>query len=259
MEVSFSKYQGAGNDFIMLNNLDGGYNELDEEWVRFLCDRKFGIGADGLIRLNSHSHLPFEMDFFNPDGSKSFCGNGARCTVAFAEQLGFDVSNIRFEAIDGMHSASKHGDLISLEMNEVKGFETSGEDFILYTGSPHYIRFEKPGEEIDLVEFGRHVRYSDKYFSEGINVNLVKVIEPNRLNVGTYERGVENETLSCGTGVTACALAASLVLDSHGFQRFLIDTKGGQLSVEFLRHESGFSKIKLTGPAVFVFKGVINV
>jgi len=259
MEISFSKYQGAGNDFIMLNNLDGRYDRLDEQTVRFLCDRKFGIGADGLIRLNSHPVLSFEMDFFNPDASKSFCGNGARCTVKYAEQLGFDISNIQFEAIDGVHFASKKGGLIALEMSEVKGFEKIGEDFIFQTGSPHYIHFDRSGEQLDVLEFGRSIRYSDEYKLEGINVNLVEIKKSNNLTVRTYERGVENETLSCGTGVTACALAASLVQNSQGAQKFTIETKGGQLFVDFLRDDSSFSEIILTGPAVFVFNGVINV
>jgi diaminopimelate epimerase len=259
MQLVFSKYQGTGNDFILLNNLDGIYDKLEEKNIRFLCDRKFGIGADGLIRVNSHAAFPFEMEFFNPDGSKSFCGNGARCTVAFAGELGFDVSDIEFMAIDGVHRAFRNGDLVTIEMNDVNGVARDGEDYVLNTGSPHFIHFEKEEEKNDILDYGKQIRYSPAYRAEGINVNLVELTAPFALQVRTYERGVENETFSCGTGVTACALAASMVNDYHGFQTFSIATRGGDLSVAFSRMDATFTQISLTGPAVQVFNGVVNV
>ena len=260
MIIQFSKYQGTGNDFVMLNNLDGRYNSLHIGHVQFICDRRFGVGADGLIRINSKEGFDFEMDYFNSDGSKSFCGNGARCAVSFAETLGIRADEVCFYAIDGVHKARKNGENVSLEMGDVDHISSLGADLVLFTGSPHYIHFEDNIEGKDIVEFGKSVRYSELFKSEGINVNLVTCNSANTIRVETYERGVENETLSCGTGVTASAIAAAFRLNSYGFQEFNVDVKGGKLKVEFDRvDEQRFQRIRLSGPALFVFKGTIDV
>jgi diaminopimelate epimerase len=260
MRIDFSKYQGTGNDFVMLNNLDGKYNSIDESAVKFICDRRFGVGADGLIRLNSIEDFDFEVDYFNADGSKSFCGNGARCSVAFAESLGIDVSETTFFAIDGKHKAWKKSELVALEIRDVLSLDVIGENVVLNTGSPHYIHFEDGKQKNEIVSFGKSVRYSDTYLKDGINVNLVSILASNLIEVQTYERGVENETLSCGTGVTASALATAFKEKCHGQCAYDVQVKGGQLKVEFNRTgEFQFEGIRLTGPAEFVFNGTIHV
>lgn len=260
MNIRFSKFQGTGNDFIMIDNLNGEYSNLTVDQVRFLCDRKFGIGADGLILISSKSGYAFEMDYFNSDGSKSFCGNGARCSVAFAATLGIDVSRVHFYAIDGAHYAEMKNDLISLEMIDVASIEVIGEDLLLYTGSPHFIRLTKDLYNEDIVETGKEIRYSERFKKEGVNVNLMEIVNKNEISVQTYERGVEDETLSCGTGVTACGLVYGTLNDLIGEHSVSVKTKGGELKVSFDRNEAGsFSNIKLIGPAKFVYKGEVNV
>lgn len=259
MHLIFHKYQGTGNDFIMIDNRDGSYDFLTAEHISFLCNRKFGIGADGLISINSHEYYAFEMDYSNSDGSKSFCGNGARCAVAFAETLGIDCSAATFLAIDGEHLARTEGELISIQMQNVLEVRREGNDYELNTGSPHYIRFTQVLKEHDIVAFGREIRYSEKYKAQGINVNLVHR-EGTKLFVETYERGVEDETLSCGTGVTAAAIVAAYQDELEGQRLFDIEVKGGSLSVSF-RHElpQTFTDIWLKGPAKLVFKGEVHV
>ena len=167
MHIQFSKYQGTGNDFIMLNNLNGEYNELNIKQIQFLCDRKFGVGADGLIKLNSCASAAFEVEYFNADGTKSFCGNGARCSVRFAEQIGFTQTKLSFMAIDGLHSAVNHGDLIALDMMEVEKIEEiKTNEFVLNTGSPHYIKYVTNSLETNVVESGRKIRYSPQIKEE---------------------------------------------------------------------------------------------
>jgi diaminopimelate epimerase len=260
MRIEFSKYQGTGNDFVLLNNLEGNYDFLDIPHVQFICDRRFGVGADGLIRINSKSGFDFEVDYFNSDGSKSFCGNGARCAVAFAETLGIAVKETLFMAIDGAHKAWKRSDIVSLEMKNVDFLGKQNEDLVIHTGSPHYIHFEHVGDRKDIVEFGKSIRYSEPYEKEGINVNLVHCRSSNTIEVQTYERGVENETLSCGTGVTACAIATAYNYNLVGFIQINVLVKGGELHVEFNRKgEQNFEQIRLSGPAVHVFNGNIDV
>ena len=260
MIVHFSKYQGTGNDFVMLDNLSGKYDDLSIEVIRFLCDRRFGIGADGLIKINSHETADFEMDYYNSDGSKSFCGNGARCSVVYAETLGVDISNTTFSAIDGLHHASKIGEVISLQMKDVSEISCRGKDFVIHTGSPHYVRFTNDIDSVDIVDFGIEIRFSPEFNAEGINVNLVQVTSDKKLIVNTYERGVEDETLSCGTGVTACALAYGFQNNLPGNQSIEVKVKGGELIVSFLQKNQGeFIDIQLIGPAKFVFSGEVNV
>lgn len=259
MEIQFSKYQGAGNDFIMLDNRDGKYSFLSIEQIRYLCDRKFGIGADGLIKINSHPSLDFEVDYYNADGSKSFCGNGGRCAVSFCGKIGIDVKNTSFMGYDGEHKAMLEGTDIQLEMNDVKEVKTIGKDFEIYTGSPHYIRFSENIREVDIFTFGREIRYNDTYKKEGINVNVVEELGENSLFVRTYERGVENETLACGTGVTACALAYAYKKGKTGENTIKIKVQGGQLAVRFHYDGTHFKNVWLIGPGTFVFEGTIHV
>jgi len=260
MLIHFQKYQGTGNDFIMLDNLNGQYNDLSLAQIVQMCDRRFGIGADGLIKINEHDLLDFDMDYYNSDGSKSFCGNGARCSVAFSKTIGIDALNTRFSAIDGEHSAQMNAETITLDMLAVNFVNQLDKSFVINTGSPHYIRFVENLENENIVSIGKEIRYSDPYFKEGINVNLVERITANSIKIATYERGVEDETLSCGTGATACALVVAFSENRIGKNEIAVQVKGGNLKVDFDYLGNGsFTNIKLIGPAEFVFKGEINV
>jgi diaminopimelate epimerase len=259
MEINFHKYQGTGNDFVMLDNRDGEYNQLTIAQIQMICDRRFGIGADGLICINKHEDYAFEVDYSNSDGSKSFCGNGARCSVAFAALLGIDCESVTFLAIDGEHQAKLNQKTIAIEMQNVIKIKEIEGDFELNTGSPHYIRFIEKDEIQNVVEFGKLIRYSPHYQENGINVNLVRQ-DGNTIHVETYERGVEDETLSCGTGVTAAAIACAFKDKQIGFNEYDITVKGGNLKVSFVSEEnSSFTNIWLSGPAQFVFKGTMHV
>lgn len=256
--INFFKYQGTGNDFIMLDNLSNSFKADKVEFARRWCDRHFGVGSDGMIFLEKSANSDFKMDFYNPDGSQSFCGNGSRCAVQFALQLGIvnPDKEISFEAIDGLHIAQIQNDLVSVQMKNVDGVRMVGSDFFIHTGSPHYISFDEQKEK-NLIEFGRRIRYSDAYKPGGTNVNLVSTLERNHIQVATYERGVEDETFSCGTGVTAAALAYAFKNDlSQGV--VTIEVKGGTLHVNFEKHENGYHNIWLKGPAQIVYQGVIH-
>jgi len=262
MTIEFNKYQGTGNDFVMLDNMQGDYNDLSIEEIQFLCDRKLGVGADGLIKLSSKRGFDFEVEYYNADGSQSFCGNGARCSVAFAKSLGIITDKTQFYAIDGAHKAhiSEEG-IVTLEMLKVTAFMELNNDYITETGSPHYVRIYEQGEKVDIVKFGKSIRYSEMFEQEGINVNALYVQGENEIRVLTYERGVEDETLSCGTGVTACALVYIYENDNHSKQPIVVHTKGGSLSVkvgQFVKGE-GFDDIWLSGPAKHVFNGIVDV
>lgn len=260
MKIHFEKYQGTGNDFVMLDNLNGQYNDLSIVEIQKICDRRFGVGADGLIKINAYPSLDFEVDYYNSDGSKSFCGNGARCAVAFAETLGIDVVNTRFMAIDGEHSAQKTTDIVALDMKPVNVVNRMKDNFVLNTGSPHFVHFVEDLKSSDVVQMGREIRYSNTFRAEGINVNLVEQLAENSIKIRTYERGVEDETLSCGTGATACALIVGMLSENPGKNNIEVEVEGGKLSVSFEYLGDGvFTDIKLIGPATFVFKGEMNV
>lgn len=258
MAISFYKYQGTGNDFVMVDNRKLNFPAEDEELVKHLCDRRKGVGADGLILLQDHPDYDFEMVYYNADGRVgSMCGNGARCTVRFARQLGVIEDVACFLAADGEHQASVERDLIQLKMNDVKSIEQIGLDYYLNTGSPHYVRFVDDAEQLDVFEEGRAVRYNERFSEVGTNVNFVQRLSENEIFVRTYERGVEDETLSCGTGVTACALVAKL----NGMQSPIkVKVLGGELEVAFeQQEEGGFKQIYLIGPAKLVFTGTISL
>ena len=260
MKIDFSKYQGTGNDFIIVDNTNDKYSELSIEQIAFLCDRKLGIGADGFIKISNHKNFDFEVEYFNADGSQSFCGNGARCSVAFAKSLGLVNEKTLFHAIDGVHNASIETNQVRLEMLPVASFMKDGTDFFLDTGSPHYVHFSE-GNSINIVDFGRSIRYSEKYGKDGVNVNVVETIDTDCIKVETYERGVEDETLSCGTGVTACALIYMYVHQERNLREVKVQTKGGDLFIESDAYsvENGFRNIWLTGPTKHVFDGSIAI
>lgn len=260
MNITFTKYQGTGNDFIMFNNMNGDYDNLSLETISKLCDRRFGIGADGLIKINKHSSLDFEVDYYNADGTKSFCGNGARCSVDFAKNLGLFKDEAHFKAIDGEHRAIINNEgTISLEMTDVQLIENRSGEYILNTGSPHYCSFVNDLMDINIDSFGKSIRYSEEFKQTGINVNCIQVIAENEISILTYERGVEAETLSCGTGATACAIAYSEQKELQGNQEIGVKVKGGNLKISFIVNEDRtYSSIRLIGPAEAVFKGSIN-
>lgn len=259
MQITFSKYQGAGNDFIMIDNRNGTYNQLSIAQISFLCNRRFGIGADGLIKINTHNNFDFEVDYYNADGSKSFCGNGGRCAVSFSNQLGINVESCQFLGYDGVHQAKLINDKIHLEIKAVYEVKLIEHDFEIYTGSPHYIRFEENIDALDMYQIGREIRYSESYLQDGINVNLVERLDENKLFVRTYERGVENETLACGTGVTAAALAYAFEQQKFGENFVEIKTKGGNLAISFEYADNQFHNIWLIGTGDFVFNGSITI
>ena len=248
----FYKYQGTGNDFVVLDNRQNDL-QLTQEQVAFLCDRRQGVGADGLMLLQLKEGFDFEMVYYNADGREgSMCGNGGRCLVAFAQSLGVVENEAYFIASDGPHRASLKDGLVYLQMKDITAVEDLGEAFFLDTGSPHYVQRVAGLQDLDVFAEGRAVRYSDRYKAEGTNVNFVEHLPENKLFVRTYERGVEDETFSCGTGVTACALAASRA----GYQSPVsIQVLGGELQVSFEQEGSGFKNVFLIGPAVQVFKG----
>jgi diaminopimelate epimerase len=260
MKIEFYKYHGTGNDFIILDNRDDRYHELALPQVRKLCDRHFGIGADGLMLLNKKEGCDFEMKYFNADGHESsMCGNGGRCLVKFAYNHGIHRSTYHFMAIDGVHEAEVETDgEVSLRMKDVEEVETHSNYYLLNTGSPHFVKFASDILDVDVVATGREIRYSKQFAAEGVNVNLVETTGENSIYVRTYERGVEDETLSCGTGVTAAALVNAH--NERGFNSINVKTPGGQLSVEFDKTgETSFTNIWLSGPAQFVFKGEMEI
>ncbi len=260
MTFSFNKYQGTGNDFIIIDNRDMKFNRNNNALVAKLCDRRFGIGADGLMLLQSKIGYDFEMVYYNSDGNESsMCGNGGRCIIEYVRTLGLVKDKANFLASDGEHEAKVNPGFISLKMNNVSTVEVSGEFCYLNTGSPHYVSFVNNVRNYKVVEEGKKIRNNERFKEKGTNVNFVEK-ELNELFVRTYERGVEDETYSCGTGVTAAALVASLKNVSTGLDYCDVKTLGGNLKVKFNKHEdNSFTDIWLEGPATFVFKGEITV
>ncbi len=257
MENQFYKYQGTGNDFVIIDNRDGHFDSSNHALIHELCDRRFGIGGDGLILLQNKEGYDFEMVYFNADGKEgSMCGNGGRCVVAFAHFLKIVKNECHFLAVDGPHDARIiKPDWIELKMIDVPQIEKLEDHYVLDTGSPHYVAFVEDVDDINVVENGQAIRYSKKYKEQGINVNFVEKTKAG-LSVLTYERGVEDETLSCGTGVTAAALSYHMENPEPGARSIAITAKGGDLEVRFeSKGEEGFENIWLCGPAVRVFNG----
>ncbi|PKP51311.1 MAG: diaminopimelate epimerase [Bacteroidetes bacterium HGW-Bacteroidetes-12] len=252
--MNFYKYQGTGNDFVMIDNRNNVFDKTNVKKVQQICNRKFGVGADGLILIENHKEFDFEMIYFNADGSKSFCGNGSRCSVAFAKLLGIIESQAFFLSTDGEHEAwiNKNGE-VSLKMHDVETIEKGTDYYFINTGSPHYILQTDNLQALNVKEQGAAIRYNERFKNEGTNVNFVQQHQ-GKIEIRTYERGVEDETLSCGTGVTAVALS---IADQQqlGASKIEIQTQGGLLKVAFKRDVSKFSDIWLIGPAEVVFKG----
>ncbi len=259
MGLSFYKYQGTGNDFIMLDGRISKLDFLTQAQIEKLCDRRFGIGADGLIILNELPGYDFEMVYFNSDGRQSsMCGNGGRCIVRFAHDLGIHKSEYLFKAIDGDHRARIKGDTVSLEMIPVGQLQQRDDSsFFLDTGSPHHVAFKASMPGAEFVDQARSIRNSESYRREGVNVNFVKALDDG-LEMRTFERGVEDETYSCGTGVTAAALAAHYSR-RVGDSPVAVKTAGGNLSVSFEAADHGYQNIWLSGPAGRVFEGMIEL
>ena len=258
MTHTFYKYQGTGNDFVMIDNRLETFNKKDTKKVAFLCDRRFGIGADGLILLENHETSDFKMVYFNADGNEStMCGNGGRCLVAFAKYLNIVNDQATFEAIDGMHDAIIEDDIIKLQMQNVDEVKKHEKHVFLNTGSPHHVQIESNLKALDIKTEGAKIRYGNLYNEAGTNVNFVSKINDNTFAVRTYERGVEDETLSCGTGVTAVALAMHYIGETEK-NLITLHTEGGELQVSFNKKENAYQNIWLIGPAKQVFKGTIS-
>jgi diaminopimelate epimerase len=261
MSIHFFKYQGAGNDFILLDNRDQSFNDTDYNLVLQLCNRRFGIGGDGLMLLQGHSVYDFEMRYFNADGKPgSMCGNGGRCIVAFAKHLGIIGSETKFLAVDGPHYAkiSDEGNWIDLQMIDIQDIEKDGDAFVLNTGSPHYVAQVRGLESFDVYNNGKEIRNNTTYKQDGINVNFVED-QGDYLFVRTFERGVEDETYACGTGVTAVALALAYQKKEAGHFETPVKVLGGNLSIRFDYDGDRFANVFLCGPAEKVFEGTYTV
>lgn len=253
--MNFYKYQGTGNDFVIIDNRENQFLK-DPDYIQHLCDRRFGVGADGLILLENDAKTDFRMVYYNADGYEStMCGNGGRCIVAFAAHLNIITDTTTFIAIDGLHEARMNGGMVKLKMSDVESIENGENCFVLNTGSPHHVAIVEEVENYDVFTKGNKIRNSATYRPDGINVNFAEQISEDELFVRTYERGVEDETLSCGTGATAAALS---FMQNQNLAAMRVKVRGGNLKVYAEKHGQGFRNIWLEGPATLVFEGSIN-
>jgi diaminopimelate epimerase len=264
MKVDFYKYQGTGNDFIMIDNRELRFPAADTELIARLCHRRFGIGADGLILLQNHPQHGIEMVYFNSDGRpSSMCGNGGRCFAAFAKQLGLAEEKMHFLAVDGPHDATIDGEgIVSLKMQDVKDISPRATAYVLNTGSPHFVLFQEGIDDINFVKLAKAIRHNAEFDREGINVNFVEDKGPDAIKMRTFERGVEDETYSCGTGVVAASLVHYYAHSDKGEadRTVAVKTVGGNLKVKFhYAPETGFSDVWLIGPAERVFEGDLEL
>ena len=255
MIIAFYKYHGTGNDFILIDNSKGELDQYPAGLIEKLCNRRFGIGADGLILIQDHAQYDFEMIYYNADETQSLCGNGSRCAVHLAQYWGMIDQKAHFLTTDGAYQAFIQEDLIYLKMNEVTEIQPLAGGYFLDTGSPHYIRLVDDLASLDVRSIGRAIRHSQLFQKAGTNVSFVQLETNNNISVRTYERGVEDETLSCGTGVAAAALVSSTKGVTSPVH---ISTRGGKLQVSFKKAAKGYTDIYLTGPAVMVFQGTID-
>ena len=254
--LNFFKYHGTGNDFVIIDNRNLSFNK-NTQIISQICDRRFGVGGDGLILLENTDVADFKMVYFNANGNEStMCGNGGRCIVAFAYSLGIFQSTTRFLATDGFHEAEFENGIIKLKMIDVAEITSDGADFVLNTGSPHYVKYVTGLENYKVYTEGNKIRNSPTYCKDGINVNFVEVRGEDQLFVRTYERGVEDETYSCGTGVTASALT---FMNKEHLTNVRVKVLGGHLQVSAQKSETGFKNIWLEGPAECVFRGQIKL
>lgn len=256
MNFEFEKYQGAGNDFIILDDRKAGFPDQEVGLIKNLCDRHFGIGADGLILVRDSDQADFKMLYFNSDGRpSSLCGNGSRCVYAFAKKLGIVGSEGVFETSDGLHRATIDSEgLICIDMADIIEIEKRGSAIFLDSGSPHHVECVADVASVNVQEQGAAIRYGATYFDGGSNVNFVEKVSPEKFKLRTYERGVEGETLACGTGAVAAAIGVHyLKLTSINIVN--IDALGGTLEVSFTSHDGQYQNIQLKGSATFVFSG----
>lgn len=256
--IHFSKYQGAGNDFVLIDNRNNDFDRSNEDLVKKMCDRKFGVGGDGLMLLQDTKNHDFEMVYFNADGKEgTMCGNGGRCIVAFARDLGIIKDNTVFLAVDGPHEAHIVSNQVNLGMIDVNDVTRDGDAYILNTGSPHYVSEVVNLQEYNVFQEGHAIRNNDTYGEKGINVNFIEK-EGEGYFLRTFERGVEDETLACGTGATAAAMAIAIKENKNGFLEIPIRVLGGQLYISFEKEGTDFHKVHLKGPADFVFEGKLK-
>lgn len=260
MKLTFYKYQGTGNDFVMIDNRQNNFPKNNTKLIERLCDRKFGIGADGLILLENHEQYDFKMVYYNSDGNESsMCGNGGRCLVAFAKQMDVITAKAEFEAVDGYHFATvDENGIVALQMIDVDTIKIEPNYTFLNTGSPHHVQLVDDLPNLDVKNEGASIRYSNLYGSAGSNINFVSELGDDKFAVRTYERGVEDETLSCGTGVTAVAIAMRETGKTNS-DKVNLKVEGGDLAVTFEKTEQGYKNVFLIGPATFVFKGEIEI
>ena len=259
MEIHFFKYQGAGNDFILIDNRNLSFKDTDNNLVLRLCNRRFGVGGDGLMLLQGHPEYDFEMRYYNADGNPgSMCGNGGRCIVAFAKHLGIIDRETNFLAVDGPHYAkiSDEGNWVDLQMIDIDTIEKDEDAYVLNTGSPHYVAQLQALESFDVYSAGKEIRNNETYRKEGINVNFVED-QGDQLFVRTFERGVEDETFACGTGVTAAALSMAYQKGQTGHVETPVRVLGGNLNIKFDYDGARFTNVFLCGPAEKVFEGQI--
>lgn len=262
MLVHFSKYHGTGNDFVMIDGRQLGSSLFDTKVIRQLCDRRFGIGGDGLIILKESKLYDFTMHYYNADGREgTMCGNGGRCITAFAKSLGICGTHTSFEGIDGVHEASilSSGE-IRLRLVDVSGIDQLADGYLLNTGSPHFVHFVNNIEQIAVETEGKVIRHQERFGAGGVNVNFVELTSiSDQISVRTFERGVEGETWSCGTGVTAAAITACFHSRSDNLS-YLVKTRGGELKVSFKsQKDQHYTEIYLTGPASHVYDGTIDI
>lgn len=254
--MEFYKYQGTGNDFVMIDNRDLSFPK-EQRLIEQICNRRFGVGGDGLILLEKDENTDFKMVYYNSDGNEStMCGNGGRCIVAFAHFLNIFQQKTTFTAVDGLHEAEINQGVVKLKMIDVENINTDGDCFVLNTGSPHFVKYVERVEVYNVYQNGYDIRNSANYKKEGINVNFVEQIRDNEIFVRTYERGVEAETLSCGTGVTASAIT---FMKDRNISSVVVKTLGGNLKVYAEKRESIFRNVWLEGSAKQVFKGNIKI
>ncbi len=258
MTIVFNKYQGTGNDFIIIDNRKNIFNPDNSRLIIKLCNRRFGIGGDGLILISESLLYDYEMRYFNSDGFEStMCGNGGRCSADYAIRAGIAGKKLTFKAIDGVHKAISEEGIIKLQMNDIKEAGIINGNYFINTGSPHYVIFIQNLKDVDVSAEGKKIRWSGDFAPGGTNVNFVET-EQNGIFVRTFERGVEDETFSCGTGATASAIAS--VLSGHfDMNTVNVKTRGGNLTVSFKTDGKSISDIWLSGPASFVFEGRIEV
>ncbi|WP_140485040.1 diaminopimelate epimerase [Flavobacterium sp. GSA192] len=260
MLIQFYKYQGTGNDFVIIDNRTNFFPKEDTKLIERLCDRRFGIGADGLMLLENDPETDFKMVYYNSDGNQStMCGNGGRCLVAFAKQLNVIGDSTSFNAVDGLHHASVDKDgIVSLQMIDVDSIKINPDYSFLNTGSPHHVQLVDDLEHYNVKENGAAIRYGELYGKVGSNINFVKKIDNSTFALRTYERGVEDETLACGTGATAAAIAMNATGQTD-LTAINMNVEGGKLSVSFEKEGNKYVNVFLNGPAKFVFEGIIEV